>query len=178
MPQITRLVMLGLVALALVFAYASAGSAATAKPVIRSQAPCAALPCVHFEDNTSIPAIRQFQFSVPSAGTAAVSFTGSLNCYVGGTTPRVVDLVSQIVTTSGANPSLGGASALRHSDVVHEFESPNFTFGEAFNLASTRVIAYGSGGTKNVYFKIAKLRMDTSMECDVYDAAFSVVFVP
>ena len=178
MLKSTRLTLLGVAAIALLFAYASTGSAATAKPVIRSQVQCAASPCVSFDDNDTIPTIRQFQFTVPSAGKAAVSFTGSMVCSASGTTPQVVDLVSQIVTSAGATASLGGPSGLRHAIVLHAFEGPSFTFADTFSLASERVVTYASGGTKNVYFKIARLRMDLASECHVYDAAFTVVFVP
>jgi hypothetical protein len=47
-----------------------------------------------------------------------------------------------------------------------------------FNLASTRVFAIPAAGTRTYYFKLARITMDPVTFCYVYNAAFSVVFVP
>jgi hypothetical protein len=111
-----------------------------------------------------------------------VTFHGELVCSVFSTafSPRVVDLVSQIVTASNATPSATLAGGLRHAFVFTP-PIPNVIYTgytTSFNLASTRVVAVTSAGNKNFYFKIARQRMDVGTSCVVYNAAFSVVFVP
>jgi hypothetical protein len=46
-----------------------------------------------------------------------------------------------------------------------------------FNLGSTRVFEVNAPGTQRYYFKIARLQQDPAVTCDVYNAAFTVVFI-
>jgi len=157
---------------------------AGAAPVIKSQAPCSSTTfCLQFTNTGTIPVIRSFTFTAPSVGTAEVSFHGALVCSdvnISQRNPVVVDLVSEIVTASNATPSATMPGGLRHA-VVWEPIILNvlFTgFTQSFNLASTRVVSVTSAGNKNFFFKIARLRMDPDTSCVVYNAAFSVVFIP
>jgi hypothetical protein len=153
--------------------------AASAAAQIRTQAPCgngAASSCFNF--GVGIVGlgqfdIRSFTYSAPSAGTAEVSFHGSLLCgaQVGGG-ERVVDLVTQIVNASGATAVPNGAGGLRQAVVLR----PNTS--DTLNLASTRVFTFGGAGSQTYRFRVRPLRIDSGTNCYIYNAAFSVVFVP
>ena len=157
---------------------------AGAAALIKTQPPCSTTTfCKSFADTGNIPVIRSFSFTAPGAGTAEVTFHGSMVCNDGNTSqsnPVVVDVVSQIVTTSNAAPSATLPGGLRHAAVWEPLiVNVLFTgFTSTFNLASTRVVAISGPGTKSYYFKIGRLRMDPDTSCVVYNAAFSVVFVP
>jgi hypothetical protein len=156
---------------------------AHAAAVIATQQPCSSSICLSFANTGTIPVIRTFKFTAPTAGTAQVSFQGSLVCSDVNTSqsaPVVVDLASQIVTASNAVPSPSAPGGLRHA-VVWEplIVGVAFTgFTNSFNLASSRVISIAAAGPRTYYFKIGRLRMDPDTSCVVYGATFSVVFVP
>jgi len=59
-------------------------------------------------------------------------------------------------------------------------DSSDHVFGttESLNLASTRVVNISAARRTKFHFKIAALRMDASTTCIVYNAAFTVQFVP
>lgn len=148
---------------------------------IFSQAPCAPFPgpCVGFDADDPIPVIRKFSFNAPGPGTAQVTFHGTADCgIVASNVDEGLDLVSQIVTQASAPASLTGPGGLRHSVVFKD--SPEHVLGgiQTFNLASTRVIKYRNGGRKEVFFKIERLAMDTTTVCSIWNAVFSVVYVP
>ena len=158
---------------------AAPGSARSAAKIF-TQSPCTVSggPCKSFYFGDPIPVIRGFSFTLPSAGTAEVTFHGSAVCSSSESTDRVVDLASQIVTTPTAAVNANGPGGLRHALVLKDEVEHDFSSSDTFNLASTRVITYTSGGNKAVYFKMARSRMDARTACTIYNATFSVTFIP
>jgi hypothetical protein len=149
-----------------------------AAATIKTQAPCVGPSgyCLSFGAADPIPTIRGFTFVAPSIGTAEVTFHGSLFCAVSSTFNSRMDLVSQIVNAASLTPDLTKPGSLRHAaglvvNVTHQWST-------TFNLASTRTFAITSAGSKSYYFKIARLLQDAGMTCYVYNATFSIVFVP
>jgi hypothetical protein len=160
-------------------------TAAVARPVIRTQAPCPrALPtgtgagayCFFFNPADPIPVVRAFLFNAPNAGAGLLTFNGTMSCTSFNTsTFAVTDFASQIVTAANAVPTVQGPGGLRHGMVL----LPNSTGNtDTFNLASTRVISFPAAGPRTFYFKLAKLRMDANTRCYVYNATFSITFAP
>ena len=47
-----------------------------------------------------------------------------------------------------------------------------------FNLASTRVVAFKVAGTQTFHYVVRPLRIDANTNCFIYNAAFTVVFIP
>lgn len=177
---------MALICLPLVAGAVGASEPAQAQAVIKSQEPCTADGGACFVIRYRRPPIfpdrigrvgtrvRGFGFVAPSAGTASLEFHGTLYCANGnfGLGHKVVDMVSQIVTSDSAFAEMAGASALRHANV---FVAPNTSM--TFNLASTRVVQVPAG--PNVfYFVTRSLRTDSGVSCLYYNAAFSVTFVP
>jgi hypothetical protein len=154
----------------------SAG-AASAAALIKTQSPCDSGNGSCFNFGVGIAGvgnfdIRTFAFTAPSKGNAAVSFNGSLVC--GATTTagnKVVDLITQI-TNSTAAASASQPGGLRQATVL----APNTS--QTLNLASTRVIAFNSAGTQTFRFRVKPLRIDAGTNCFIYNAAFTVVFIP
>jgi hypothetical protein len=153
---------------------------------IRTQLPCTSPSgyCLRFfAEDDEIPVIRTFRFNAPSAGTAAVGFHGSLVCSGPivapiNSTDTVVDLVTQIVAAADAVPVVSGRGALRLATVLKHTPEHALISSDTFNLASTRVFPIQAAGTQTYRFKIAALRMDALTTCLVYNAAFTVHFVP
>lgn len=160
-------------------------TAVMAQPVIRTQAPCPlAVPggtgagayCFSFAPGDPIPIVRAFPFNAPSAGKGSLTFHGTMSCSSFNTTTyAVTDFVSQIVTDVNAVPDVKGPGGLRHGVVLLPNSVGNT---DTFNLASTRVISIPAAGPRTFYFKLAPLRMDANTRCYVYNAAFSITFVP
>ena len=149
---------------------------------IRTQPPCvnASGYCLSFTDSTPPPVIRGFSFAAPAGSTAQVTFHGSILCAVSPVVPsgkKVVDLTSQIVPTSATAVNHNGRGGLRYNVTLDEFAG-SIRGTDTFNLASTSDFYYAAAGTKYVYFKLAKLRMDSATICYVYNAAFSVIVTP
>jgi hypothetical protein len=155
----------------------SLASPALAAVVIKTQAPCVtdAGHCIHFTDTGTIPVIRSFQFIAPRKGTASVTLQGTLYCASNADGSAFVDLVGQIVPRAGANPNASGPGGLRHTIVLSP--QPAGT-SNSFNLAPRRVFSVTDAGIQKYHFKIARNRMDANTQCWVYNAAFSVMFVP
>lgn len=156
---------------------------AAAAPLIQTQDPCVGENgyCLSFLDDDPIPVIRSITFNAPSAGTAAVKFHGSLLCNNDFFRPAVTDVVSQIVTDANAEPNMNGPGGLRHAIVFTAGPDPfggGMDKADTFNLDSTRVVPIDGPGIWPFHFKIARLRMDGGTFCYVYNAAFTVVFVP
>ena len=86
------------------------------------------------------------------------------------TAKKVVDIVGQIVPISTATANHSGPGGLRYNVTLDEWAG-NIRGSDTFNLASTRVFANTAAGTKYVYFKLRKLRMDPNTQCWVYNAA-------
>jgi hypothetical protein len=137
--------------------------------------------CVFFNEANPIPVIRSISFNSPSAGTAAIKFHGSLICNNEFFRPAVSDVVSQIVTNADATPDVNGPGGLRHAIVFTAGPDPfggGMVKADTFNLNSTRVVSIPGLGIQQFYFKIARQRMDGGTFCYVYNAAFTIVFVP
>lgn len=162
-------------------------AAATDAAEIRRQAPCASNltgNCLQFGAEGEIPVVRSLRFNAPNAGTAAVSFHGSLVC-AGSTVSEVepadmtVDLATQIVAAADAVPTVNGPGGLRLLTVLKNSPEHSEASAATFNLASTRVFRFPAAGTQTYRFKIARLRsMDPDTACAVYNAAFTVIFLP
>lgn len=156
-------------------------SAPTSAASITPQGPCAATPCVTFSGGGTIPTtLRSFVFAAPGAGKAAVTFTGSMFCSAGGASAsqRVGDFVTQIVPAAATVPNIAGPSALR---IAFRLGAPGpdlFGLSSTTNLATTRVFTVSAAGTQRYFLNLATLRMDTTISCAVYDAAFTVFFAP
>lgn len=154
---------------------------AASAAVIKTQPPCGTVDkyCLVFSGGDEIPVVQSFTFNAPSAGKAAVSFHGSLVCDNITFVDKVVDFVTQIVTSASSVPVMNGPGAMRLSAVLknqlgHELKLST----DSFNLASTRVFDIGAAGAKTFYFKIKPVRMDPITACRVYSGAFTVQFVP
>ncbi len=152
-----------------------------AQPIIRTQSPCVpvagAAHCLTFTNTGPIPVLRALRFTAPSAGKAAVTFHGALFCAnFHLTNASVVDLASQIVTDANAVATIQGPGGLRHA-IRFEPGTP-FAKSDTFNLASTRVVNFAAAGSKTFYMKLASLRMDEATSCFVFNAAFTLVFMP
>jgi hypothetical protein len=152
---------------------------ASAASLIATQAPCNPNGrgyCVLFYDTTSIPIVRSFSFSAPSAGTAQVTFNGSLFCVnTNLSTTILIDLDGQIVTTGTAVPDDNGPGGVRYTASV---QGASESGSSPFNLSTTRVRQVASQGTQRFYFRLKKNRVDSGAKCFVINAAFSVVFIP
>jgi hypothetical protein len=153
---------------------------AEAAPKIFTQGPCASgnLKCKTFFAHSPIPVIRSFSFTAPRAGVAQVTFQGTLTCTNSTGVESIVDLAAQIVGSKTAVASANGAGGAHHGVVLPRV-GPDATQTPTveINLASTRTITYPTGGKKNLYFRITKLRMDPTTACDVYSAAFTVLYL-
>ncbi|MGD9509350.1 MAG: hypothetical protein AB7I59_17975 [Geminicoccaceae bacterium] len=162
-------------ALAAVVAFPDAASAAA---VIKTQPPCNSGGDTCFNFGVGIVGvgqfdIRDFTFKAPSKGTAQVSFHGSLLCAADLTAgSKVVDLVTQIVNSTTATASPSGPGGLRQALVI----PPNTS--DTLNLASTRVFTFNSAGSQIYRYRVRPLRIDSGANCYIYNATFSVVFVP
>ena len=157
------------------------GVLASPAAVIQTQDPCVdpeTGECLDFSGGPSptIPIIRTFKFDAPSAGTAEVTFHGSMLCANSTSTMEVVDVMTQIVTHSTDLPDWNGPGGLRLAQTI-EPNIPN-NKSDTFNLASTRVVPIGAPGVRRFFFKMYPLRVDAHITCFVFNATFSVVFVP
>jgi hypothetical protein len=152
--------------------------ASWAAAVIKTQPPCDSGNGNCFNFGVGIVGlgqfdIRDFTFKAPSKGTAQVSFHGSLLCSADlSAGSKVVDLVTQIVNSGSATASPGGAGGLRQALVI----PPNTS--DTLNLASTRVFTFSGAGSQTFRYRVRPLRIDAGSNCFIYNAAFSVVFVP
>lgn len=150
---------------------------ASAAALIRSQGPCDSGNGSCFNFGVGISGvgtfeIRQFAFASPSKGSASVTFQGSIVCGGANTAGnKVVDLVTQI-TNSATTASQSGPGGMRLATVL----APNTS--QTFNLASTRVFTFNSAATQTFRFRVRPLRIDAGTNCFIYNAAFSVVFIP
>ena len=154
--------------------------AAFGAAVIKTQIPCTPIDgyCRVFSYAQTIPTIRNFSFTAPSAGTAQVTFHGSMYCSNADSNPGngVIDIASQIVDDPNAAADAVGPGGLRHAArLMPNTGAANST---TFNLASTRVFTIGGAGVKSYRFKMTKVTMNTGTVCFVYNASFSVVFIP
>ncbi|MFO1039022.1 MAG: hypothetical protein U1E45_19440 [Geminicoccaceae bacterium] len=117
--------------------------------------------------------VRNFTFNLPAAGSVFVQFNGSLLCTNYNATDGVVDAITQIRTDSAAADA-NGAGSQRYSMTLKNSDRNTLTTTFTFNMASSRVITYSSGGSKAVRLMLTPLRMDKSTFCGVVNASFSV----
>ena len=116
--------------------------------------------------------IRDFAFKAPSKGTAQVSFHGSLLC--------AADL------SAGSSGRPGDAD--RQFGHRHRFAqwlrraapSPGDTAQHVGHpeLGLDAGVHDQRGGTQTYRYRVRPLRIDAGSNCFIYNAAFSVVFVP
>jgi hypothetical protein len=163
----------------MVLAGASAQSApAEAASAIQSTN-CPNALCASFSSTTTIPTIKAYQFSMPGAGTALVTFNGTLYCAASGSAgDRVIDLVSGISSSETAAISLSNTGSLRNAHVLKDEVDHTFDPSTSFNLQSTKLLTYSSGGSKTVYFRIVRSRQDAGVSCFVYGGSFTIVRHP
>lgn len=150
---------------------------------IAAQGPCVLTDglCMSFTDSSGeIPTVRGFAFDMPVAGSALVNFQGMVQCYNPVSTVSVIDLVGQIVTTAAAVPDPTAPGGIHSSNVLPPFTNvPSATtYSLTTNFSTTRKLAYNTAGTKRVFFRIARARMDGGSKCRVFSAAFNVITVP
>jgi hypothetical protein len=145
------------------------GTPASAAATIISQPPCTGI-CVTFTDSQNIPTIRHIKFNAPSAGKASVNFNGSMLC--AGLNAFTVSFDSQIVAVNTDVANAGGPGGLKHTATLAAGSTVTM------NLASSRFFQIASAGVQNYFFKITKGTMDPNTQCFIYNATFTVVFVP
>jgi hypothetical protein len=175
-----------IVALAVLLAGLAVCGAAVAQPVIVTQKPCLWFPddpevdfCA-FVNGSSIVTTRSIRLRAPSAGTAVVSFHGSIACDVSGTLQdRPLILVTQIVTKPDQAPDPDGPGGLLLRTILkNTTEHVNGAF-HSFNLSSMRTLEIGAAGNRNFYFRIERQdELGQGVGCIVYNATFTVLFVP
>jgi hypothetical protein len=169
------ILMLGTAVLGVLAAPAPDASAAA---LIQTQAPCANGGASCFNFGVGIVGlgqfdIRTFTFRAPSKGNAAVSFHGSLLCGADlSAGNKVVDLVTQITNSAGATAQPNLPGGLRQATVL----APNTS--QTLNLASSRMVRFNAAGSQTFHFAVRPLRIDAGTNCYIYNAAFTVIFIP
>ncbi len=135
--------------------------------------------CISFTNASSLPSVvASYTFNAPSAGTALVSFNGSMQCVnnavLDDASHGVIDLTTQIMTGGGA-PNFQAPGGSRFTMRL----SPPSIFDHSVpvNLASGRVVSV-TAGANTFSFKLARNRMDSDTSCTVWSGNFNVVFVP
>lgn len=164
-------------AFALLFVTLFTGSAHAA--FAKTQSPCvtASSSCLSF-NGANVPAtLRSFGYNPAKAGVAVATFHGSLNCANTGTSRATIDLVTQIVDSAAAPVQLTGPGGLRHQTLLPP-KSGGTNSSVTFNLASTRTFTIPASGPRTVILKLRKQRMDAGTVCFLYNAVFTVIFVP
>jgi hypothetical protein len=160
-------------ALGLACLYIASADAAS----FRTQAACPPVggdACVSFGTGTALPiTVRSFTFNVPNNTLAAVSFEGSMRCAEVASAQTVVELTSQIVGAATTVPNFNGLSGLRHSAVLAALGTT-----VSFNLASSRMILYVTGGNKTVHFRIGGEPLGDFISCTIHNAQFNVILLP
>jgi hypothetical protein len=150
---------------------------------VHCHAPCLASGeawCQQFYAYTNpVPVTRGFSFYMPSAGTAQITFNGTMVCDSSSGSRMLFDLITQIVTAANSTPYDSAPGGLRHTATLEGVGSSTIPPSVTFNLASTRVISYTSAGNKPIFFKVRKVRMDVvGSSCRIYNASFSATVVP
>jgi hypothetical protein len=164
-------------------ALAAAGSLLTIPAdaaTIVTQPPCrnGGGVCAAFSAADPVPRFKAFVFVAPRAGTAIVSFHGTMNCTnlsaaVDGS-HGVVDLSTQIVEGGGA-PNYMKPGGQRFAMLLPPTNAMNYSY--AVNLAASRVMKLKKGRhvLRNL---LAKNRMDPNTLCTIFNGNLSVTFVP
>jgi len=166
----------GVILIAACSVAASLAPAAT----IKSSPVCAkdVAECLEFGAGEPIPTIAHIKFTASGAGTALVSFNGSMQCRNSSITNDinhgVVDLTSGILMNS-ETPDYQSPGGSRIA--VRIPAGGAGAYSVPVNLASSRVVALTAG--QYVFtFKISPSRMDEDTSCIVYNGNFNIVFVP
>ncbi len=143
---------------------------------MQTQRPCVDEPdpwCVSFGTSGAVPVIRRIRLNATTAGTAIITFHGSVACINALGPKGSVQLVSQIVDDASATPAETETSGLLHTATL----PPDGT--ASFNLASTRIFHAPAAGIYDFYFKIRRVALNPSpAACRVYNAAFTIEFRP
>jgi hypothetical protein len=170
--------MIKILAIFSLFAVAATGAQAANVTTILTQPACtlnAFNACTNLNPGVPFATVRTMTFHSVSAGTASVSFDGSLQCQNGQTVAGdngVVDLVGQIMVDNVTVPNRNGLSA---NEYAMRIPANAISLAEATNLHATRIISYTANETVTVRYKFASLRMDANTGCFVRSAAFSVI---
>jgi hypothetical protein len=161
---------------ALLFCLMSADTAQAAQ--VQTQRPCVDEPdpwCTSFGTRGEVPVIRRIRLNATMAGTALITFHGSVACVSGIDAKGAVQLVSQIVDDASTAPSETEASGLLHTATLPPLGTASF------NLASTRIFKAPKAGIYDFYFKIRRVVLAPSpgpTTCRVYNAVFTIEFRP
>jgi hypothetical protein len=145
---------------------------------VRTQAPCVAESdpwCLEFGTSGGVPVIRRIRLNATTAGTAIITFHGSVACINPTAVKGSVQLVSQIVDDDSVVPAETEPSGLLHTATL----PPEGT--ASFNLASTRIFEAPAAGAYDFYFKIRRRAgglNPPAASCRVYNAVFTTVFRP
>jgi hypothetical protein len=160
-------------------------SASAQAPQVFAQKPCLGSACPQIGWPATPPAdlvVRSFKFTLPGPGTAFVDFNGSMQCaplsWSASGDFGVIDLATQIVSKQSSTANVNGPSSGRHAMRLITPDAIYPHISAAINLHSTRVITYPSGGNKAVHFKIHTLRMDNYTNCNIFNAAFTILYFP
>jgi len=122
--------------------------------------------------------VKSHTFNAPTAGTALVSFHGTMQCIndadVDDTSHGVIDLTTQIVI-GAETPSFQAPGGQRHA--MRLAPPGSFDHSVPVNLASARVLQLTQG--KHTFsFKMVRNAMQELTTCHVHNGNFTVVFVP
>jgi hypothetical protein len=152
-------------------------SPASAAVLIKSQAPCVQPStnyCLIFLPSFSAQVIRRIVFDAPGAGTALVSFHGSMTCanLAGSGNDRFIDLYTQIRSGGTFIDPLGEGGH------IHEVYLNGTTLGtsDSFNLSARRVFKIKSAGRYRFHYVMEPNTTDPGWNCTIYNAAFTVTF--
>lgn len=187
--QIARGIRYGFIALAANFVNVAPASEVAAAPIMNTQAPCTARPCIRITTQNAGSAphtLRSIVFQPPGAGKAWVQFNGTGFCtmnFIGGSRGWV-NFETQIVPTNSASPvaTSPGGNIYRFTMEETKGSSPNGT--HAFNLSSNRVFPITSTTAQTYYFKLifrpfgSFSSIGSSIVGDFYNLSFSILFMP
>jgi hypothetical protein len=161
---------------ALLFCLTTADTTQAAR--MQTQRPCVDEPdpwCTSFGTSGGVPVIRRIRLNATTAGTAIITFHGSVACINFMAVKGSVQLVSQIVDNASTAPSETEASGLLHTATLPPDGAASF------NLASTRIFNAPAAGVYDFYFKIRRVALTPNpgpTTCRVYNAAFTIEFRP
>ena len=135
--------------------------------------------CITIGPGDNVPfTVKSYTFVAPTAGTALVSFHGTMQCVndasVDDTLHGIIDLTTQIVI-GAETPSFQAPGGQRHA--MRLAPPGDFDHSAAINLASARVLQLTQG--KHTFsFKMVRNALQDQILCFVHNGNFTVVFVP
>lgn len=145
-----------------------------------AQAPCVPTSgnaCQALTGSGKTATLRTFTFNLPGAKTVLAAFHGSLVCTNAAAVDNLVIVESQIVTGNGPVNATGPGALSQAAALSPQLADGNPSFA-TFNLASTRVIDYSSGGAKTIRLKIRQVIVPTGVTCYPYNSSFSATVTP